>query len=188
MSKLETNTIDTLSGTADLQLGSTNNTGKVKIKGANYLVADIQDYAYNTSVTVTTESAYIDIAGGNTISFTPTSSNDIISLHGYVITRNAEAAGTGIGIMRGTSSTISSSDTVVARLGKHALYPRGSGNHFGMVYININDTGLTAGTTYYYEIYGMANDTSKTVIFQVSVADGDDRHYLSGTHYKYIGA
>ena len=159
-----------------------------KVSGlGNYVIEKVDDYSYNTSVSNTAESSYIDIAGGNTVSFTPTSSSDIISLQGYVVGRSAEAAGMGIGIMRGTSSTISSSDTVVSVIGKHQFYPRGSGNSFNTMPININDTGLTAGTTYFYEIYGLANDASLTVIFQVSIAGGSNGHYLSGTHYKYIG-
>jgi len=195
MSKLETNTIDTVSGTSTLTIGSSN-TSTIAFKSSasftglgNYAIEKIDEYHYGTEVTTTSATNYIDIAAGNTISFTPTSTNDIIVISGMnlVYVQNS-AAGIGIGVMRGTSSTISSSDTVVARTGRHAIYVNAASN-YTIASIEATDTGLSAGTTVYYEMFGMVHGSSGERKWNVNVSNATDqaKHKLIGVHYKYIG-
>jgi len=161
-----------------------------KVSGlGNYVVEKIDEYHYGTEVTTTGATNYIDIAAGNTINFTPTSTNDIIFITGMnlVFTQSAQK-GIGIGIMRGTSSTISSSDTVVARTGRHAIYINASSN-YQIAKIIATETGLSAGTTVYYEMFGMVHGDSSERKWNVNVSNATDpaKHKLIGIHYKYIG-
>ena len=195
MSKLETNTIDTVSGTTTLTIGSSNTSTIAFKSGAsftglgNYAIEKIDEYHYGTEVTTTSATNYIDIAAGNTINFTPTSTNDIIVISGMnlVYVQNS-AAGIGIGVMRGTSSTISSSDTVVARTGRHAVYVNAASN-YTIASIEATDTGLSAGTTVYYEMFGMVHGSSGDRKWNTNVSNATDqaKHKLIGVHYKYIG-
>jgi hypothetical protein len=153
----------------------------------NYVVEKISSYINPTNVSTTSQLDYFDIAGDNTINFTPTSTNDIIILSGASVIRNGttEANGIGLGIMQGTSSSLSSSDTVVMANGRF-------GNMFGSFYtkgtIQADVTGLSANTTYYFEMYGMTYTTNLHYFnYGTTNATDNGRHKLIGVHYKYTG-
>ena len=97
-------------------------------------------------------------------------------------------AGIGIGIARAINSTITSGDTHIARTGRHAVYVNASSNyHIGKIVAT--DTGLTAGITHYYEMFGMVHGSSGERKWNVNVSNAIDqaKHKLIGIHYKYIG-
>ena len=153
MSKLETNTIDTVSGTNTLTIGSSNTSTIAFKSGAsftglgNYAIQKIDKYTYGTEVNIAnTASTYSDIAGGNTINFTPTSTNDIIFLMGQNTLQYSATNGAGLGFTQGTSSTLSSSDTKIAVTGQHSEYNTASAL-YSISNIQATVTGLSASTT-----------------------------------------
>lgn len=156
----------------------------------NYAIQKVSTYSYSTEVSTSSEVTYIDIAGGNTINFTPTSTSDIILFWGQVSAQAQQANdGYGIGIKRNTSSSISSSSTSVASLGQYSRFNAGSSNNYMPLWINADDTSLSAGTTYYYEIFGLTYNANGIRTFNRdngNVVDSS-RHRLTGVHYKYIG-
>ena len=89
---------------------------------------------------------------------------------------------------RGTSSTIADTDTVVARTGRHAIYLNTNSN-YQIAKIIATETGLSAGTTVYYEMFGMVHGSSSERKWNVNVSNATDpaKHKLIGIHYKYIG-
>ena len=193
MSKLETNTIDTVSGTSTLTIGSSNTSTIAFKSGAsftglgNYVIEKITDYEYAGNASTTSDTSYIDIAGGNTINFTPTSTSDVIILSGFCLLRASVAnSGAGLGIMQSTSSSITSSDTVVMRDGR---YGELLGTSYTKGTVEASVTGLSAGTTYYFEMFGMAYFGTGITYFNYNGTDtsSNARHKLIGVHYKYIG-
>ncbi len=163
-----------------------------KLSGlGNYVVEKIDTYNVGSQVSTTSTSAftYFDIANGNTLNFTPTSTNDIIYFVGHTLTNFPDGRGVGLGIMRATSSSITSSDTSVAAQGVHAQYLTGATSVYHVSTISHVETNLSAGTTYYYELYGLLHAGSGTRYFNRevanSIATGRDR--FTGIHFKYIG-
>ncbi len=178
---------DNIISTAKLQNNSVTSS---KLNGlGNYVIEKIDEYHYGTEVTTTSATNYIDIAGGNTISFTPTSTNDIFVFSGMnlVYVQNS-AAGIGIGIARALSSSITSGDTHLTRTGRHAIYVNAASNYH-IASIEATDTGLTAGITHYYEMFGMVHGSSGERKWNVNVSNAINqaKHKLIGVHYKYIG-
>ena len=199
MSKLETNTIDTVSGTNTLTIGSSNTSTIAFKSGAsftglgNYAIQKIDKYTYGTEVNIAnTASTYSDIAGGNTINFTPTSTNDIIFLIGQNTLQYSATNGAGLGFTQGTSSTLSSSDTKIAVTGQHSEYNTASAL-YSISNIQATVTGLSASTTYYFDMHGVVyygGGTQFTKFNKVSIPSGtgaDAMHSVIGIHYKYIG-
>ena len=148
----------------------TDGSGNLSFAGlGNYVIEKIDQYSYGTVVTSSTPANYLDIAGGNTINFTPRSTSDIIFITGLnLLSMGSASDGAGIGIMRATSSSITSSDTVVERTGRHAVHHVGATSNYHIGKIITADTGLSASTS-------VSNDKEST------------RHKLIGIHYKYIG-
>ena len=168
----------------------TDGSGNLSFAGlGNYVIEKIDEYHYGTEVTTTSATNYIDIAAGNTISFTPTSTNDIIFITGMnlVFTQNSQS-GIGIGIARAISSSITSGDTHIARTGRHSIYLNTNSN-YQIAKIIATETGLSAGTTVYYEMFGMVHGSSSERKWNVNVSNATDpaKHKLIGIHYKYIG-
>ena len=163
-----------------------------KVSGlGNYVIEKIDQYSYGTVVSSSSASNYLDIAGGNTINFTPTSTNDIIFITGLNLLNVAVAGdGAGIGIMRSTSSSITSSDTIVERTGRHAVFHTGADSNYHIGKIIAADTGLSADTTVYYEMFGQLHGSGGVRNFNASVSNSNNstKHKLIGIHYKYIGS
>jgi len=99
------------------------------------------------------------------------------------------SAGAGIGIMRATSSSITSGDTAVERTGRHSVFHVGATSNYHIGKIIAADTGLSADTTVYYEMFGMLHGSSGLRHFNASVSNCNNstKHKLIGIHYKYIG-
>ena len=169
----------------------TDGSGNLSFAGVgNYVIEKIDQYSYGTVVTSSTPANYLDIAGGNTINFTPTSTSDIIFITGLnLLSMGSASDGAGIGIMRATSSSITSSDTVVERTGRHAVHHVGATSNYHIGKIITADTGLSASTTVYYEMFGQLHGSNGVRHFNSSVSNDKEstRHKLIGIHYKYIG-
>ena len=178
---------DNIISTAKLQNNSVTSS---KLNGlGNYVIEKIDEYHYGTEVTTTSATNYIDIAGGNTINFTPTSTSDIIVISGMnLVYAQNSASGVGIGIARALSSSITSGDTHIARTGRHAFYVNAASN-YNVASIVATQTGLSAGITHYYEMFGMVHGSSGERKWNVNVSNALDeaKHKLIGVHYKYIG-
>jgi hypothetical protein len=162
-----------------------------KLSGlGNYVIEKIDSYNVGTQVSTTTgNQIYFDIANGNTLNFTPTSTNDIILFSGFSLVNHQNVEGVGLGVMRATSSSIGSGDTIVARQGSHANYYNGA-SAYSMANILAYETNLTAGTTYYYEMFGLTHGGSSGVrYFNREVANSlpSGRDRFTAIHYKYIG-
>ena len=169
----------------------TDGSGNLSFAGlGNYVIEKIDQYSYGTVVTSSTPANYLDIAGGNTINFTPTSTSDIIFITGLnLLSMGSASDGAGIGIMRATSSSITSSDTVVERTGRHAVHHVGATSNYHIGKIITADTGLSASTTVYYEMFGQLHGSNGVRHFNSSVSNDKEstRHKLIGVHYKFIG-
>ena len=178
---------DNIISTAKLQNNSVTSS---KLNGlGNYVIEKIDEYHYGTEVTTTSATNYIDIAGGNTINFTPTSTSDIIVISGMnLVYAQNSASGVGIGIARALSSSITSGDTHIARTGRHAFYVNAASN-YNVASIVATQTGLTAGITHYYEMFGMVHGSSGERKWNTNVSNALDeaKHKLIGVHYKFIG-
>ena len=178
---------DNIISTAKLQNNSVTSN---KLNGlGNYVIEKIDEYHYGTEVTTTSATNYIDIAGGNTINFTPTSTSDIIVISGMnLVYAQNSASGVGIGIARALSSSITSGDTHIARTGRHAFYVNAASN-YNVASIVATQTGLSAGITHYYEMFGMVHGSSGERKWNVNVSNAINqaKHKLIGVHYKYIG-
>ena len=154
-----------------------------------YSVNDIQSYNYNTTVTGSGGSNYHDIAGGNYLNFTPTSTDDYIHFMGYSNAYNASTSSGGcVYTMFGTSTTIGSGDTKVGYHGQHSNYWGNTSDNYMVYhhnYIYKCDT-LSAGTTYYAELAGATHAASTSTQFNnmATSASTDGRHRFQLVHYK----
>ena len=154
-----------------------------------YSVEKIQQYTYNSTVSYTSgRTDYIDISGGNYLTFTPTSTDDFIifGIEVEVYCANNQH-GTTVYIMRGASTTISSSDTKIMYNGQHANY----GTWYHMIHnrtIIMPCTGLTAGQNYYFEAAAASHsNSSNQVNFNHNNTNHNTdggRHVCYGVHYK----
>ena len=144
---------------AGLSLGSAGQFVKVNAAGnalefgtissGEYSVHKIQKYTYATAVTGSGQQNYHDIAGGNYLTFNPTSTNDFIFFSGHSQTYDSSAAsGSSVYVMYGTATGISSGDTKVQYNGTHANYCGSTGDFYRTLYTNavLPCTSLTAGT------------------------------------------
>jgi len=158
------------SGQALITNGASANPSWGTISSGNYSVHAFDEYSYAVQVTTTSQSSYFDIAGGNTVNFTPTSTDDyILFSHHMMFNLNCSGA-QGIDaylIMKAGSASIGSGDTRLNYSGTHAHY---LGNNFDF-YDNVSKTfvmpctGLSVGTTYYVEQAGATHNSLGNTIF-----------------------
>jgi hypothetical protein len=163
-----------------------------KLSGmGSYVIQTISRYNYQTAVTASTGNTnYIDISGGNYVSFTPTSTNDIIFLSHYCSVRQG-TANTGVDtyLMMGTSASITSGDTKLNYDGQNLFYDASNDMyHFIAKSFLLPCTSLTPSTTYYIEqAAALHNSNSTTWNYAASNASGDHKHHnVSLIHYKPI--
>ena len=176
------------SGQALITGGTGANPSWGTISSGTYSLHDFEDYGYSTDVTTSgATNAYVDIAGGNYVSFTPTSTDDIIIFFGRTTSYSGGvSSGGSIYIKYGTSTSISSSDTSLFHRGTHTNYTGGSGtDHYRDLTLHsfLKCTSLTPSTTYYAEMSG-ANHNN-TVTFNTDIGNMlPPRQYLAMVHYK----
>ena len=154
-----------------------------------YSVEKIQRYTYSSTVGWTGgRTNYIDISGGNYLTFTPTSQDDFIVFGIEVeVYCSQQPNGTTVYIMMSSSTNIGSGDTKIMYNGQHSKY----GSWYHDVHsrtIIMPCTGLTVGQNYYFEAAGASHSNSSAQVnwnhdnTDHTVADG--RHVCYGVHYK----
>ena len=133
--------------------------------------------------------AYVDIAHGNTLNFTPTSTSDIIEIfHSNAVETSSTDTGLDVYIMmKAGSSSIGSGDTKLNYDGNHTFYG-GQSQLYGFMSKKffLPCTALSTSTTYYIEQAG-ATHNNNTCNFNRSngSASGDYRaHVVSLIHWK----
>jgi len=159
------------------------------ISAGNYSAHAFDTYNYTTNVGGTTAHDYVDIAGGNYVSFTPTSTDDIIFFaHGtslYMGNNN----GVDPYLMMSTSSSIGSGDT---KLNFSGRYANGTDGAIALwSYVNksfyLACTSLSVGTTYYVEQAAGTYSTGNWwyINYPFQNASGDyKQHNVAMIHYK----
>ena len=156
--------------------------------GGTYSVHATDEYNYYTQTGGVNSADYIDIAGGNYVSFTPTSTDDYILFNHYAGTYGGNNQGANTYLMMSTSSSIGSGDTKLNYMGKQA-HGGASGAEFDVAaqtYL-MPCTGLTVDTTYYVEQAGSANGVGNWwyLNYGFSGASGTGRvHHVGMIHYK----
>ena len=155
--------------------------------GGTYSVHNIQGYSipHGTNTQWTGgRTDYIDIAQGNYMTFTITSTNDYIVFNWSVeVYSSGNNHGHDTYIMYHTTSSISSSSTKLRYKGQHSVY--GTFYHMNSSQSSWV-TGLSAGT-YYFELAGASHSTtSNRIDFGHSNTNQGTHgnHYVVGVHYK----
>jgi hypothetical protein len=161
------------------------------ISAGNYSVHAFDTYNYTTNANVggTTSNDYLDIAGGNYVSFTPTSTDDIIFFaHGTTV-YTGYSTGADPYLMMSTSSSIGSGDTKLNFSGTYANGADGSFSLWG--YVNksfyLPCTSLSVGTTYYVEQAAGTYSTGNWWYINYPFTNNSGNHKLHNvamTHYK----
>lgn len=161
------------------------------VSSGNYSVHAFDSYKMGSTVTVSSQSNYHDIAGGNTVTFTPTSTSDYILFflqNGFY--QGSANSGCDVYINYGTSSTLGSSNTKLDYQGQHNVYINASGFHGFISKTSILPcTSLTAGTQYYAEHAGASHSSNNTSFnYDQSQASGSfSRGSVGLIHFKYNG-
>ena len=152
-----------------------------------YSVHKIQGYQVNSGTNTQYTGGrtdYIDIAQGNYMTFTITSTNDYIVFNWSIETYSANNNhGHVTYIMYHTTSSISSSSTKLRYPGQHSNY--GSWYHLRSTSSSWV-TGLSAGT-YYFELAGAShtNNTNRIDFGHSNTNQATDgNHFVVGVHYK----
>jgi len=177
------------SGQALITNGASANPSWGTISSGNYSVHAFDKYSYNVGVNSTGQVDYVDIAGGNYVSFTPTSTSDVIVFsHGNCVNYSG-TQGVDVYLNRGTSTTLGSGDTKLNYSGTHANYINALSDFYIVITktFQMPCTGLSVGTTYYVEQAGAVHTSATTVSFnsQGSNATGEQhRNWVSLVHYK----
>jgi len=177
------------SGQALITNGTGANPSWGTISSGTYSVHKIEKYSYATTVAGAGYQTYHDIAGGNYLTFNPTSTDDFVFFSGFSNLQDTSAASGGtVYVNYGTSTTLGSSDTKVQFHGTHSNYTGSVGDFYRTVYNNciLACTGLSVGTNYYAELAGATHNPSTTTDFNHDVSDrtSDGQHGLMLIHYK----
>ena len=161
------------------------------ISSGTYSVHAIDTYRATSQIGQTTSTDYKDIADGNTVQFTPTSTNDFIQFSYTCGITPYTGMGMNTYLMMSTNSTIGSGDTKLDYDGKDiGMF---TGSSAGQVKATKSKTfimpctNLTVGTTYYVEQAGSSNFNGNWGYWNstASNATGDfNNHYVSMVHYK----
>ena len=154
-----------------------------------YSIHKIQRYVDSTTVIYTGgRTNYVDIANGNYLTFTPTSTDDFIlfGLENSVYAHN-HSHGTTVYVMYSTNTTIGSGDTKIMYDGQHAFY--GDMYHYTHSRtIMFPLSGLSVGTNYYFEMAGASHpNSSNRVDFNyqgTGAQSGQGQSVFYGIHYK----
>ena len=182
------------SGQALITGGTGANPSWGTISSGTYSVHRIDSYSYDTEITASSQTDYIDISGGNTVNFTPTSTDDqIFFTHLSGLNWNNYAQGADVYLMmKAGSSAIGSGDTKLNYRGQHSSYINQVADFYTQVTkaIVLPCTNLTVGTTYYVEQAGGMHVGGQDVVFNKDATGGSafvsgtDLHHVTMTHYK----
>ena len=152
-----------------------------------YSIQSTDHYSYSGVVTLTSGSHYHDIAGGNTVSFTPTATTDLIKFdHNCGIHLQADTAGCDAYLMmKAGSSSIGSGDTKLNYSGNHSTYIHGALDSYFMISKSfiLPCTNLTVGTTYYVEQAGSTHNSNG---IQLNYAASGASAYISGLNVHTV--
>ena len=174
-----------MSGVITDNVGRSSGLIKAAGGGGNYSVHAFDWYSYQTNVGGTNAADYIDLAGGNYVSFTPTSTDDYISFSHWGTIYAGASQGCETYLMMGTSTSIGSGDTKLNYDGRYTHGGSGSNEWgTGSKSFIMPCTGLGVGTTYYVE---QANGTGNWwyMNYPFTGNSGTWRvHSVSMTHYK----
>jgi len=165
------------------------------ITSGEYSIHKIDSYNYDQNVSGAYNSDdYIDISGGNTVNFTPTSTNDFVFFgHGSRLNwGNASQGGDVYLMMKAGSASIGSGDTKINYNGQHHVYTNILNDQYFPVYktVLLPCSSLTPGTTYYVEQAGATHTAGSTMTFNGSASGGTGyvagmhRHHVNMIHYK----
>ena len=187
------------SGLARLAAGTSGQYLKTQGAGANpvwgtvsagtYSVHAISHYTYQTQITGSGATAYIDIAGGNYVQFQPTSTNDLIHItHSCAFEHASSDHGAdNYMMMKEGSNSIGSGDTKLNYDGNHAIYT-GNGSMYAVHTKSfiLPCTGLNTSSVYYLEQAGAQhNSNNPKYNYQSSGGTGSYRaHNVVLIHYK----
>jgi hypothetical protein len=179
------------SGQALITGGTGANPSWGTISSGTYSVHAFDRYSYATNVTVSSQLDYHDIAGGNTVSFTPTSTDDYIFFTHYNdVYQPVSSSGSDVYLMmKAGSSSIGSGDIKLNYSGQHTNYISSSGWHLHMnKSFLLPCTTLTPATTYYVEQAGATHSVNNTTFNHSNQNQdhtyGGSKHYVSLTHFK----
>ena len=160
------------------------------VSGGTYSVHAVDAYQYYTSTGGTTAADYVDIAGGNYVSFTPTSTDDYILFNHYANVYMGNGTGANTYLMMGTSTSIGSGDTKLNFCGRQAHGGSYSGSDDWDVSAKsflMPCTGLGVGTTYYVEQAGATASTGNWWYLNYGFTNNSGTwriHHVDLTHYK----
>lgn len=161
------------------------------ISSGTYSVHRIDTYHSTTNVSAGGSGLdYYDIAGGNTVNFTPTHADDFIYFsHWTPMHWNDGNGGDAYLMMKASSSSIGSGDTKLNYTRNHAMYTSGANDNYAVCHksLLLPCTNLTVGTTYYVEQAG-ANHSTGTTDWNGGLSggyvSGMNRHCVNMVHYK----
>ena len=180
MSKVETNTIDTVSGSNTMQIGSTNTaTINLGVSGdtinvpAGVTIANagtatgfgggkigqVLQQVNATEVSISSDSATNGVATGLTLAITPSAASSKILVIANIYTNIVDGRGYGIHIMRGT--------TEVYEDNYHwgAVLPSGAGLRSARAWHFLDSPNTTSATTY---AINASTESANTVYFQAN--------------------
>ena len=186
---------------AGLSLGSAGQSVKVNsagnalefgtISAGTYSVHAVSKYNYQTQVNQSNGSNYHDIAGGNTVQFQPTSTNDLIFInHSCAVYNSSSDSGCDVYmVMKEGSNAIGSGDTKLNFDGNHAHYIAASGANLYAVISKtfiLPCTGLNTSSIYYLEQAGATHNSNQIQFnYKSSGASGSyTTHNVTLIHYK----
>ena len=180
MSKVETNTIDTVSGSSTMQIGSTNtatinlgvsgdtvnipagvtlaNAGTATGFGGGK-IGQVLQQVNATEVSISSDSATNGVATGLTLAITPSAASSKILVIANIYTNIVDGRGYGIHIMRGT--------TEVYEDNYHwgAVLPSGAGLRSARAWHYLDSPNTTSATTY---AINASTESANTVYFQAN--------------------
>jgi len=163
------------------------------ISAGNYSVHAIDTYRETTGYSQTTASDYVDIANGQYVQFTPTSTNDLIQFSYTCPIDPYSTSGSNTYLMMSTNTNITSGDTKLdydgRGMGIFANAPSNIRATKSKTFI-MPCTSLTVGTTYYVEQAGSSAHNGNWGGWNNKHTNntGDfNGHYVSMVHFKYNG-
>ena len=160
-----------------------------EVSAGTFSIHAIDHFNYQTNVTESSANVnYVDISGGNTVSFQPTSTNDkIFFTYGTNVENPNNDTGCDVYLNMGTSATLGSSDTKLDFNGRHSVYS-GTGGSYHQIHKSfiLPCTGLSTSTTYYVEAAGATyNNGGNRFNLDASSASGSYRNLnVTMIHYK----